>query len=66
MIRADTGSLQLCERPVVQPVSLCFARSFSGQNTAQSSQVASMGYKSPLIAEFNCDFTSKNIGLLRG
>ena len=35
MIRADTGSQQLCETPVVQPVVMSFARSFSKQNLAQ-------------------------------
>ena len=35
MIRADTGSPQLYETPVVQPVVMGFARSFSWQNLAQ-------------------------------
>ena len=35
MIRADTGSLQLYETPVGQPVVMGFARSLSWQNLAQ-------------------------------
>jgi hypothetical protein len=35
MIRADTGSLQFYETPVVQPVVMGFARSFSWQKPAQ-------------------------------
>ena len=35
MIRADTGSPQLYETPVVQPAAMGFARSFSWQNLAQ-------------------------------
>jgi hypothetical protein len=46
MIRADTGSLRLYEKPVFQPASLCFCPSFSYKNIAQTRRVTSMGYKS--------------------
>jgi len=36
MIRADTGSLSLYEKPVYQPASVCFWLLFSLKNTAET------------------------------
>ncbi|MGA9042422.1 MAG: hypothetical protein WB421_17955 [Terriglobales bacterium] len=43
MIRADTGSQQLYERPVGQPVVLGFARSSAWQNPAQFQSGCDLG-----------------------
>src|ERR1700691_3883808 len=50
MIRADTGSLRLCEKLTVQqPVLMGFTCSFSCGNIPQNRRVTSTGYKSAFL-----------------
>ena len=61
MIRADTGSPQLYETPVGQPVVMGFARSFSWQNLAQFQSGCKFGLQ---VGLFHSDETHNCLAII--